>query len=92
MNAFSGNDNDCSGFSHIRETDDPPIWFADVERSQHQEVWNDSKYAEFSGLWNLNAFKRRKKGELPKHANVVTGTCVRNWKPDDRGDVIKPKL
>ena len=29
--------------------------------------------------------------ELPKKANIVIGKCVRNWKTDDRGYVIKPK-
>ncbi|CAN0472350.1 unnamed protein product, partial [Ascophyllum nodosum] len=29
--------------------------------------------------------------ELPKNANVVTGKWVRNWKTDDRENVIKPK-
>ena len=28
---------------------------------------------------------------MPKNANVVTGKWVRNWKTDDRGNVIKPK-
>ena len=65
--------------------------FAGAERSQYQDVWNDSDYAEFSGLSNLNAFRRLKKGELPKNANVVTGKWVRRWKIDSRGNVIKPK-
>ena len=46
----------------------------------------------FSGLWNSNAFRRLKKGELPKNANVVTGKWVRNWKTDDRGNVISQNL
>ena len=46
---------------------------------------------EFNGLWNSNAFRRLKKGELPKNANIVTGKWVRNWKTDGRGNVIKPK-
>ena len=52
--------------------------FPDVERSQYQDVWNDSDYAEFSGLLNSNAFRRLKRGELPKNANVETGKWVRN--------------
>ena len=41
-----------SGFPHISKIEDPPTSFADVERSQDQDVWNDSDYAEFSGPWN----------------------------------------
>ena len=81
-----------SKFPHVSKIEeDPPMSFADVERSQYQDVWNGSDYAEFSGLWNSNAYRRLKKGELPKNANVVTGKWVRNWKTDDRGNVIKPK-
>ena len=29
---------------------------------------------------------------MPKNANVVTRKCVRNWKSDDLGNVIKPKF
>ena len=47
--------------------------FADVERSQYQDIWNDSEYAEFSGLGDSNTFRRPKKGELPKNTNAVTG-------------------
>ena len=58
--------------------DYPPISiFADVERSQCQNVWNDFDYAKLSDLWNLNAFRRLKKEEFPKNANVVTGKLVR---------------
>ena len=89
--AFATADFDCREFPHISKVEDPPISFVDVERSQYQDVWNDSGYAESSGLWNSNAFRRLKKGELPKNANVVTGKWVRNWKTDDRGNVIKPK-
>ena len=81
----------CSEVRHISKIEDPPISFADVERSQYQDVWNDSDYAESSGLWNSNAFRRLKKAKLPKKANVVTGKWVRNWKTDNRGNVIKPK-
>ena len=66
--------------------EDPPISFAGVERSQYEDVWNNSDYAEFGGLWNSNTFRRLKKGALPKNANNV-----RNWKTDDRGNVIKPQ-
>ena len=89
--AFARADFDCSEFPHISNIEDPPISFADVDRSQYRDVWNDSDYAEFSGLWKSNTFKRLKKGELPKNANGVTGKWVRNWKADDRGNVIKPK-
>ena len=65
--------------------------FADVERSQYQDVWNNSDHAEFSGLWNSNAFRRLKMGESPKNANVVTVKWVRSCETDDRGNVIKPK-
>ena len=88
---FAAADVGCSTFPHVKKIEDPPMSFADVERSQYQGVWNDSDYAEFSGLWNSNAFRRLEKGELPKNANVVTGKWVRNWKTDDRGNVIKPK-
>ena len=54
--------------------------FADVKRSQYQDVWNDS-----------NAFRRLEKWELPNNTNVLTGKWVRNWKTADRGNVIKPK-
>ena len=89
--AFAAADIDCSKFPHVRKIEDPPMSFADVERSQYQDVWNDSDYAEFSGRWNSNAFRRLKKGELPNNANVVTGKWVRSWKTDDRGNGIKPK-
>ena len=58
--AFTTADFDCSEFPHISKIEDPPISFANAERSQYQDVWNDSDYAEFSGLWNSNAFKRLK--------------------------------
>ena len=48
--AFAAADVDCSEFPHINKIEDPPISFADVERSQSQDVWNDSDYAEFRGL------------------------------------------
>ena len=70
---FAAADVDCSEFPHICKIEDPPTSFADVERSYYQGIWNDSDYAGFSGLWNPNAFRRLKKGELPKNANVVTG-------------------
>ena len=89
--AFAAADVDCSKFPHVSKIQDPPMSFADVERSQYQDVWNDSDYAEFSGRWNSNAFRRLKKEELSNNANVVTGKWVRNWKTDDRGNVIKPK-
>ena len=89
--AFAAAGVGCSKFAHVSKIEDPPMSFADVDRSQYQDVWNDSGYAEFSGLWNSNAFRRLKKGELPKNANVVTGKWVRNWKTDDRGNVIRPK-
>ena len=89
--AFAATHVGCSEFPHISKIEDPSISFADVERSQYQDVWNVSDDAEFSGLWNSNAFRRLKKGELPKNANVVTRKWVRNWKTDGRGNVIKPK-
>ena len=89
--AFAAAAFDCSEFPHINKIEDPPISFTDIGRSQYLEVWNDSDYAEFSGLRNSNAFRRLKKGELPKNAYVVTGKWVRNWKTDDHGNVIKPK-
>ena len=89
--AFAAADVGCSKFPHFSKIEDPPISFADVERSQYRDVWNDSDDAEFSGLWNSNAFRRLKKGELSKNANVVSGLWIRNWKTDDRGNVIKPK-
>ena len=75
--AFAAAGVGCSKFSHISKIEDPPMGFADVERSQYSDVWNDSDYAEFSGVWNSNAFRRLKKGDLPKTANVVTGKWVR---------------
>ena len=80
-----------SKLPHLSKIEDPPMSFADVERSQYQDVWNDSDYAEFSGLRNSNVFRRLNKGELPKNANVVTGKWVRKWKTDHCGNVIKPK-
>ena len=71
--AFAAAGVGCSKFSHISKIEDPPKSFADVERSQYQDGWNDSDYAEFSGLWSSNAFRRLKKRELPKNANAVTG-------------------
>ena len=70
--AFAAAGVDCSKFPHVSKIEDPPTNSADVERSQYQDVWNDSDYAEFSGLWSSNAFRRLKKGELPKNANVFT--------------------
>ena len=89
--AFAAADVGCSEFSHISKIEGSLISFADVVRSQYQDVWNDSDYAEFRGLWNSNAFRRLQKGELPKNANVVIGKWVRNWKADGRGNVIKQK-
>ena len=65
-------------FSRISKIEDRPSSFRYVERSQYQDVWNDSDKAEFSSLWNSNAFRCPKKGELPKNANVVTGKWVRS--------------
>ena len=56
-------DFDCSEFSHISKIEYPPISFAGVERSQYQDVWNDSDDADFSSLWNSNPFGRLKKRE-----------------------------
>ena len=89
--AFAAAGVGCSDFPHVSKIADPPMSSADVERSQNQDVWNDSDCAELRGLWNSNAFRRLKKGELSKNANVVTGKWVRNCKTDDRGNVIKPK-
>ena len=76
--AFAAADVGCSKFPHVSKIEGPPMRFADVERSQYEDVWNDSDYAEFSGLWIFNAFRRLENGELPKNANVVTGKWVRN--------------
>ena len=76
--AFAAAGVGCSKFPHVSKIEDPPMRFADVERSQYQDVWNDSDYAKISGLWNSNAFRRLKKGELPQNAKVVTGKWVRN--------------
>ena len=62
------------------EIEDPPIHFADVERSQYQ------------GVWNSIALRRLKREKLPKNENVVIGKCVRKWKTDDRGNVISQNL
>ena len=56
----------CSEFLHVSKIEDPQINFADVERSLYQDVWNDFNYSEFSGLWNLNAFRRLIKGGVAK--------------------------
>ena len=56
--AFATADFDCREFPFFSTMEDPPISFADVERSQYQDVWNDSHFAEFSGLWSSNAFTR----------------------------------
>ena len=53
--AFATADFGCSEFSQISKTEDPPISFADVERSEYLDVWNDSDYAKFIGLWDSNA-------------------------------------
>ena len=59
---------------------------------QYQHVWNESDFAEFfSGLWNSNAFRRLKEGELQANANVVTEKWARNWKIHDCRNVIKSK-
>ena len=71
--AFARGDVGCSKFSHVSKIEDPPMSFADVKRSGYEDVWNDSDYAEFSGLWNSNAFRCLKRGELPKNGNIVTG-------------------
>ena len=89
--AFAAADVDRSEFPHVSNIEDPPISFADVERPQYQNIWNDADYAEFSGLGNWNIFRRLQKGQLPKNATVVTEKWVRKWKTDDRGNVIKPK-
>ena len=36
-------------------------------------------------------FQIPEKMKSPKNTNVVAGKWIRNWKTDDRGDVIKPK-
>ena len=59
--AFAAANVDCSEFPHTSKIEDPPISFGDVERLQYQDVWNVSDYAEFSGLWNSNAFRRLKR-------------------------------
>ena len=49
--AFAAAGVGCNEFPHTSKIDYPPIsFFADIERSQYQDVWNDSDYAEFSGL------------------------------------------
>ena len=48
--AFASADSDDRDFPHISKIEDPPISFADIGRSQYHDVWNDSDYAEFSGL------------------------------------------
>ena len=53
--AFTTADFDCSEFQRISNMDGKSFSFADVESSQYQDVWNDSDYAEFSGLWSLAA-------------------------------------
>ena len=65
--AFASADVDCCEFLHICKIEDLPVSFADVERSQYQNVWNDSDYAAFNGLRNSNAFRRLKERELPKN-------------------------
>ena len=64
--AFAAADVDCSEFPHISEIEDPPISVADVELSLYQDVWNNFDYAEFSGLWNSNAFTCLNKGGVAK--------------------------
>ena len=88
----AADDADCSELPHISKIEYPPISVADVERSQYQDVWNDSENAEFSGLWNSNAFRRMEMGELSNNGNVVTGKWARNWKTDHRGHVISQNL
>ena len=56
--AFAPGDVGCNKLSRVSKIEDPPMSFADAKRSQYQDVWNDSDYAEFSGLWNSNAFRR----------------------------------
>ena len=70
--AFISADFDSGEFPHIYKVEDPTNSLADVERSHYQDVWNDSDRAEFSSLWNSNAFRRLKKAELPKNANTMT--------------------
>lgn len=83
VSAFASADSDARAF--------PPISFENVERSQYQDDWNASYYAEFNGLWKSNAFRRLIEEGLPKNANVVTGKWVKIWKTDDRGNVVKSK-
>ena len=59
--AFASADFDCSEFPHISKIEDPPISFAGVECSQYRNVWNDSDFAEFSGMWKWNTFRRLKR-------------------------------
>ena len=75
--AFAAAGVGCSKLSYISKMKYSPMSFANVERSQYQDVWNDSDYAEFSDLCNSNAFRRLKKRELPKNANVVTGNGLK---------------
>lgn len=75
--AFPSADSDRNEFPHIGTIEDPSVSFEDFERLQYHDVWNDSDYTQFSGLWNSNALRCLKKGKLPKNANFVAGTWVR---------------
>ena len=66
--AFATANFDCSEFPRVSEREDRPISFASVEHSKYLDVWKDYDCAEFSGLWNSNAFRGLKNGELPKDA------------------------
>ena len=63
--AFAIGDSDGREFPYTSTTGDPPISSTDAERLQYQDISNDSDYAEFSGLWNSNAYKTLEEGGLP---------------------------
>lgn len=67
-----------SADSDLNMIERPTIIFAYVEHSQYQEVWVDSDYAGFSGLWNSNSFRRLKTMELPKNVIAMAGKWARN--------------
>ena len=47
---FESADFDRSELPDIRDIEDPPLKLAGVERSQYQDVSNDSDFIEFSSL------------------------------------------
>lgn len=79
----------CSGSSFASAKSDGR-GFPHITKIEYHQIKN-TDHAEFSGLWNSNAFRCHKTGDLSTNANVVTGKWAKSWRADDGENEIKPK-